>query len=132
LELRDLRLGVPGLAENLGGVLTEARRRSLDGRGGLRELDREAELLDLADLGLLVGDDHLPLADQLRLERLVEVEDRLDHRVVLLVELAPLHPRLALEDLLDLAVCIGVRLRELVLNQVLAAHTAAEGAPELG
>ena len=112
-------------------MLAERRRRQLDARRGPRELDREAELLDLAHLGLLVADHHLALAHQLGLERLVEVEDRLDHRVVLVVEGLPLGAALRLEDLRDLAVGVRAGLLELLLDQVLAADRLAEAHPEL-
>ena len=44
------------------------------------------ELAHRPDLRLLPLDHHLALAHELGAERLVEVEDRLDHRVVLVVE----------------------------------------------
>ena len=47
------------------------------------------------DLRLVELDDHLAGADELRVERLVEVEDRLDAAVVLVVERGPLAPSCA-------------------------------------
>ena len=49
-----------------------------------------AELAHRAELGLLHLDHHLAGADQLRVERLVDVEHRLDAAVVLVVEGLPL------------------------------------------
>ncbi len=112
-------------------MLSERGRRPLDGGGGAGELDRESELADLAETGLLVGDRHLALAHELGLERLVELEDRLDHRVVLVVEGSPLLTGPRPEDLGDLAVRVRSVPLELLLDQVLPSHAAAEGLPEL-
>src|SRR4051794_3208037 len=68
LQRLDLLLGVPGLREQLLRVLTECGGWQLDARRGPRELDREAELLDLPHLGLLIAHHHLALAHQFGLE----------------------------------------------------------------
>src|SRR5689334_8663747 len=80
---RDLLGRVPGLGEGLLGVLAEGGRRP--GRVPRRaaELDRDSKLADGPEVRLLHLDDHLAGPDELRVERLVEVEDRLDAAVVL-------------------------------------------------
>ena len=81
--------------------------------------------------GLVDLDHHLPRPDQLRVERLVDVEDRLDAAVVLVVEGSPLLARAAPEDLGDLAPAVRARRVELALDQVGPLDTVAEGGPEL-
>ena len=71
--------------------------------GGAAQLHRQAELADRAELRLVDLDDHLARPDQLGVERLVEVEDRLDAAVVLVVEGAPLVAGAGAEDRGDLA-----------------------------
>src|SRR5215210_4311668 len=131
LQRLDLLGRVARVGQHIHRVLPERRRRAVHLRRRPRELDREAELSHLAELRLLVGDHHLALAYKRGLERLVEVEDRLDHRVVLVVERAPLLARLGLEDLGDLAMSVGIGLLELMLDQVLTPDPLAEAGPEL-
>src|ERR671917_417029 len=76
-------------------------------------------------------DDHLARAHELGVERLVELEHRLEAAVVLRGELAPLLARALQEDPLDLGVRVGARRLELVLDQVLAADSPAPRLPEL-
>src|ERR671917_627490 len=77
-------------------------------------------------------DDHLARAHELGVERLVQLEHRLEAAVVLRGELAPLLARALAEDLLDLRVSLGAGAVELPLDQVLAADAAAPRLPELG
>src|SRR4051812_33974737 len=65
LQRLDLLSRVAALRQDLGRMLAEGRSRALDACRSAGELDREAKLLDLAHLGLLVGDHHLPLPDEL-------------------------------------------------------------------
>jgi hypothetical protein len=74
---------------------------------------------------------HLPGPDELRVERLVQVEHRLEAAVVLGRELGPLVARAPEEDPLHLCVRFGPRRVELALDQVLPADAAAPGLPEL-
>ena len=102
------------------------------GRAGVRlSLSGCAEQAHRADLGLLHLDHHLARADQLGVERLVEVEDRLDAAVVLVVERPPLVAGAGAEDLRDLSPGVGARRLELLLDQVGAIDAVAEGGPEL-
>src|SRR4051794_26447106 len=71
LERRHLLGRVAGRLQHLHGVLAEGGCRPFDARRRAGELDREAELADLSELRLFVGDHHLALADKLGLERLV-------------------------------------------------------------
>ena len=128
---RDLLGRVAGLAQDLLGVLAEGRRRAGRVAGGAAHLHREAELAHRAEPGLLDLDHHLARPDQLRVERLVEVEDRLDAAVVLVVEGEPLVAGAGAEDLGDLAPGVGARRLELLLDQVGAVGAVAEGGPEL-
>ena len=81
------------------------------------------------ELGLLDLDHHLARADQLRVERLVDVEDRLDAAVVLVVEGLPLLAGAGAEDLGDLAPGVGAGRVELRLDQVGALDPVAEARP---
>ena len=84
-----------------------------------------------AEPRLLHLDHHLAGPDQLRVERLVEVEHRLDAAVVLVVEGLPLVAGARAEDLGDLAPGVGARRLELLLDQVGPLDPVAEGGPEL-
>src|SRR5215207_3168604 len=131
LERLDLFGRIARLGEHLHGVLAERGGGTIDPGRGPRQLDREAELCHLAELRLLVGDGHLALPDELGLQCLVELEDRLDHRVVLVVERLPFLPRLRPEDLGDFSVRLRPGLLELLLDQLLATDASAERRPEL-
>ena len=123
---------VAGGLQHLVGVLAERRAGALRAARGAAELDREAEQPDgLARAGLVELDDHLALAHQLRLERLVELENRLEAAVVLGGELAPLVPRAPCEHRHDLPMGLGPGRLELMLDQVLAADPLAPRLPEL-
>src|SRR5215207_4986745 len=131
LERLDLFGRIARLGEHLHGVLAERGGGTIDPGRGPRQPDREAELCHLAELGLLVGDGHIALPDELGLQCLVELEDRLDHRVVLVVERLPFLPRLRPEDLGDFSVRLRPGLLELLLDQLLATDASAERRPEL-
>ena len=90
-----------------------------------------AELAHRAEPWLLHLDHHLAGADQLRVERLVDVEDRLDAAVVLVVEGLPLVAGARAEDLGDLAPGLRAGRLELLLDQVGPVDPVAEGGPEL-
>src|SRR5262249_59788456 len=81
--------------------------------------------------GLVELDDHLARADELGIERLVEVQDGLQAAVVLGGEGAPLLAAAPGEDLLDLAMGVAARCGELLLDEVLAPDAAAPRLPEL-
>src|SRR6185312_12283743 len=76
-------------------------------------------------------DHHLARAHELGLERLVEVEHRLQAAVVLGGEGAPLLARARVEYGGDLPVRLAARPRELVLDEILAPDAATPGLPEL-
>src|SRR6266480_6527695 len=82
-------------------------------------------------MGLVELDDHLPRLDQLRVERLAEVEDWLDHRIVLVVEGAPFIAALRAEDLGDLLPGVRAGALELPVDQLRPSDPVAEGGPEL-
>src|SRR2546422_669513 len=65
LQRLDLLGRVAGLCEHLSRVLAQRGRRPVDARGRAGELDRESELPDRSELGLLIADGHLALADEL-------------------------------------------------------------------
>ena len=91
---------VAGLAQHLGGVLAQRRARGRWTCAGVRDiLIGKPSWRTSPELGLLVGDDHLALADLVGVQHLVHVEDRLDAAVVLVVERAPLLAGALLEDL---------------------------------
>ena len=81
--------------------------------------------------GLVELHHHLARAHELRVERLVEVEHRLEAAVVIRGELAPLLARALEEDPLHLGVRLRARRLELLLDQVLAPDAAAPRLPEL-
>jgi hypothetical protein len=114
------------------GVLPESGARALGPSGAPGELDRHAELAHRPGSGLLDLHHHVARADELRRERLVELEDRLEAAVVLRSERPPLLARSLEEDPLHLGVGARTGRVELALDQVLAAHPAAELLPELG
>ena len=74
----------------------------------------------------------LARAHELGVERLVEVEHRLEAAVVLAGERRPLVARPLREDRLDRALRLAARRVEVALDQVLAPDAAAERLPELG
>ena len=104
------RPGSAGVRESLTGVPS---RRTGPG----------ARLLDL--------DDHLARAHELGLQRLVELQHRLEAAVVLVVERPPLGAGALREHRLDLAVHVRADGLELALDQVLAADAATPRGPEL-
>ena len=115
------------------GVLTERRARPAGRARRPRELDGNPELSHWAGGSWLVErQHHLARADELRLERLVEVEHRLEAAVVGGAELRPLVAAARGEDGLDLGVRGRAGAFELPLDDVLAPHPPAPRLPELG
>src|SRR6476646_7939364 len=76
-------------------------------------------------------DDHLARAHELRAQRLVELQHRLQAAVVLAGERLPLRARALHEDRLDLAVRLRAGTLELLRAQVLAADAVTPRLPEL-
>ena len=130
-QLHDLLGAEAGLVQHLLGVLAERRGRGVDCPRGAGELHRDAQLPHRPQVRLLPLDDHLALADELGVERLVDVEHRLDHRVVLVVEGLPLGAGPRAEDLRDLRPRLRAVAVELLGDQVLALDAGAEARPEL-
>ena len=98
-------------------------RESLTGTPSCRTGAGRAWLVEL--------DDHLARAHERGVERLLELEHRLQAAVVLGRERRPLRARAGGEDRLDLAVGRGRRRVELALEQVLAPDARAPRRPEL-
>ncbi len=121
------------LAQHLVGVLAERRRRPLDrGRGAARASPGSRAGAPVAERRAARARRPSPRSrTSSELERLVEVEDRLDAAVVLVVERAPLlaGPRRKISATSAWASDPGAL--ELLLDQVLAADAAAPGLPEL-
>ena len=113
-------------------VLAENRSGPLRSAGRPPQLDRHAELAH-GPLGarLIELHDHLSRAHELRVERLVQVEQRLEAAVVVRRELRPLVARAPEEDPLHLGVRLGAGRVELALDQVLAPDAPAPRLPEL-
>ena len=89
-QLLDLFLREARLGENLGRVLAERRGSRRRAGGRARERDRKGELTDLPEFGLIELDHHFPFDHLLRVQRLTQIEYRLDAAVVFVVELPPL------------------------------------------
>ena len=83
------------------------------------------------DAGLNELDDHLARAHELGLERLAEVEHRLEAAVVLGRELPPLVPRMRGEDLLHGTVRVGTGPLKRAVQEVRPLDPVAERLPEL-
>ena len=98
--------------------------------GRARELHRNTELPH-RHAALLDLHDHLARPHQLRLERLVELQDRLQAAVVLRRELEPLGACARAEDPLHLAVDLRAGQLELRRHEILAPDPLAPRAPEL-
>src|SRR5215217_4002079 len=114
------------------GVGPERRRGALRRTRRPRQLERDSDLPDrLGHTRLLDHNDHLAGGDKLRLKRLIEAEHRLEATIVLRCELLPLLARALQEDALNLRVRVRPRRLELLLDQVLASHTATPRLPEL-
>src|SRR5690606_31153340 len=90
-----------------------------------------AELPDRPDSGLLELDDHAPLPGQVGSEGFIQLEDRFDAAVVLVVEGLPFGPGAAPENLGDPLPAVAARTLELNLDQVRVAGAFAESPPEL-
>ena len=96
------------------------------------QLERQAEQAYRPVATRLVEfDHHLPGAHELGVERLVEIEQRLEAAVVLRGERLPLVAGALEEDPLHLGVRLRARRVVLVLEQVLAPHSATPRLPEL-
>ncbi len=97
------------------------------------ELDRHAQLADRARStpGWSISTTILALAHQLRAERLVQLQDRLQAAVVLAREGLPLLTGAPPEDLLHLCVRRRAGVLELRRDQLLVADPPAPGRPEL-
>ena len=101
--------------------------------GSTDELHWNPELTHAAgDPRAVERDDHLAVAHELGLERLVELKDGLQAAVVLGGELLPFPARACLEELDDLRVGLGAGPFELALDQLLAPYPPTPGLPELG
>ncbi len=114
------------------------RRQAIVLARGPRELHRDPELPhapiwrslggDSARAWLADLDDHPARVHQLALERLLELEDRLQAAVVLGAELLPLRARALAEDPLELRVGLRSRRLELRADQVARAPTPSHHA----
>src|SRR6202035_5144990 len=132
-QVRDLRLGVARREQRFLGVLAERRPgKAAVLAGSAGQLDRNSELAN-GPLGarLLELHHHLTLAHELGLERLVELEQRLQAAVVAARELLPVRAGAALENLPHLVVRGGAGPLELLRHEVLALDAPAPRLPEL-
>src|SRR5205085_6979669 len=117
LERLDVLARVTERLEDLARVLAECRAGALGAGRCAPELDRGPDLAHrTVGAGLVELDDHLARAHELRVERLVEIEQRLETAVVLRGELGPVVARALEEDPLDLGVRVGARPLELLLD----------------
>src|SRR5947209_4851790 len=133
MQRRDLRGLIPRLSQHLIGVFSEGGAGSTRGLGRrTAQLEGRSEEPDgplSSRLDQL--DNHLPRAHEVRGQRLVEIEHRLQAAVVLGGKLLPLGARARGEDLTDGAMRLRARRIEGVVDEILAVYAPAELGPEL-